>query len=116
MENDYTADEIMIVADLINALPRKRLGYRTPEELFDAELDRIFAAWSQRLSVRHGEFAFSLVAPLLPQKQIRSFCEFFVNYCNLLLQFTKFFALQKLSVFQQAENFFSPRPVSNPKI
>ena len=42
--DDYTADEIMIFADLINALPRKRLGYRTPEELFDAELDRIFAA------------------------------------------------------------------------
>ena len=42
--DDYTADEILIFADLINALPRKCLGYRTPEELFDAELDRIFAA------------------------------------------------------------------------
>lgn len=42
--DDYTADEIMIFADIINALPRKILGYRTPEELFDAELDHIYAA------------------------------------------------------------------------
>ncbi len=42
--DDYTADEIMIFADIINGLPRKLLGYRTPEELFDAELDRIYAA------------------------------------------------------------------------
>ena len=42
--DDYTADEIMIFADIINGLPRKILGYRTPEELFDAELDRIYAA------------------------------------------------------------------------
>ena len=41
--DDYTADEIMIFADIINGLPRKFLGYRTPEELFDAELDRIYA-------------------------------------------------------------------------
>ena len=32
-------------------------------------------------------FAFSLVATLLPQMHIRSICEPFVNYCNLLLQF-----------------------------
>lgn len=42
--DDYTADKILIFADIINALPRKQLGYKTPEELFDAELDRIFAA------------------------------------------------------------------------
>ncbi len=41
--DDYTADEIMIFADIINALPRKLLGYHTPEELFDTELDRIYA-------------------------------------------------------------------------
>ena len=41
---NYTADEIMIFADIINGLPRKRLKYRTPEELLDEELDRIFAA------------------------------------------------------------------------
>ena len=42
--NDYTADEIMIFADFINGLPRKILGYHTPDELFDKELDRIYAA------------------------------------------------------------------------
>lgn len=29
-------------ADEMNALPRKRLHYRTPEELFDAQLDLIY--------------------------------------------------------------------------
>ena len=38
--DDYSADEIMIFADIMNALPRKLLGYHTPEELFDAELER----------------------------------------------------------------------------
>ena len=42
--DEYTADEILIFADIINGLPRKPLGYRTPEELFDKELDRIYAA------------------------------------------------------------------------
>lgn len=42
--SNYTADDILIFADFINGLPRKALGYRTPEELFDAELDRIYAA------------------------------------------------------------------------
>ena len=42
--DDYTADEIMIFADIINGLPRKILSYRTPEELLDAELDLIYAA------------------------------------------------------------------------
>ena len=42
--DDYTADEIMIFADVINALPRKILAYHTPEELFDAELNMIYAA------------------------------------------------------------------------
>ena len=42
--SNYSADDTLIFADLINALPRKRLGYRTPEELFDKELDRIYAA------------------------------------------------------------------------
>jgi len=42
--DDYTADEIMIFADFINGLPRKQLGYHTPEELFETELDRIYTA------------------------------------------------------------------------
>lgn len=41
--DDYSADEIMIFADIINGLPRKLLGYQTPEELFEKELDRIYA-------------------------------------------------------------------------
>lgn len=41
---DYTADQILMFADIINGLPRKQLDYHTPEELFDEELDRIFAA------------------------------------------------------------------------
>ena len=39
----YTAEDITFMADWANALPRKILGYRTPEELFEAELDRIYA-------------------------------------------------------------------------
>lgn len=42
--SDYTADEICFFADCINGLPRKILGYRTPEELFDRHLDHIYAA------------------------------------------------------------------------
>ena len=41
--NDYSADEILIFGDIINNLPRKILGYYTPDELFDAELDRIYS-------------------------------------------------------------------------
>ena len=41
--SDYTADEICFFADCINGLPRKILGYATPEELFDRQLDRIYA-------------------------------------------------------------------------
>ena len=42
--SDYTADEICFFADCINGLPRKILGYATPEELFERQLDRIYAA------------------------------------------------------------------------
>ena len=42
--SDYTADEICFFADCINGLPRKTLGYATPEELFDRQLDCIYAA------------------------------------------------------------------------
>ena len=41
---DYTTDDICFFADCINGLPRKILGYATPEELFEAQLDRIYAA------------------------------------------------------------------------
>ena len=42
--SDYGAGEICFFADCINGLPRKILGYKTPEELFDCYLDRIYAA------------------------------------------------------------------------
>lgn len=39
----YTDEQILMFADEINALPRKRLGYLSPEELFDAQLDVIYS-------------------------------------------------------------------------
>ena len=41
---DYTQEEISFMADWCNGLPRKILNYRTPEELFEAELDKIYCA------------------------------------------------------------------------
>ena len=40
----YSPDDILHLADLMNALPRKILGYHTPEELFEKEPDRSYAA------------------------------------------------------------------------
>ena len=42
--NGFTPEQILMFADEINATPTKRLGYRTPEELFETELDRIYSA------------------------------------------------------------------------
>ncbi|WP_409970086.1 IS30 family transposase [Bengtsoniella intestinalis] len=42
--NGFTPEDILSFADEINATPTKRLGYHTPEELFEAELDRIYSA------------------------------------------------------------------------
>ena len=41
--HDFTDEQILMFAYEINATPRKRLGYQTPEELFDAQLDCIYA-------------------------------------------------------------------------
>ena len=46
MEN-YSSDYILAAADELNARPRKKLGYCTPEERFDAFLDRIYAVGSK---------------------------------------------------------------------
>ena len=46
MEN-YSAEYILAAADELNARPRRKLGYRTPEELFDAFLDRVYAVSSK---------------------------------------------------------------------
>lgn len=40
----FSDEDILSAADELNGRPRKKLGYRTPEELFDAFLDAVFAA------------------------------------------------------------------------
>jgi len=42
--SDYSIDDLLFFADRINGLPRKILGYHTPEELFEKQLDQIYAA------------------------------------------------------------------------
>jgi IS30 family transposase len=42
--DDYSDDDISFIADWSNGQPRKILNYRTPEEMFEAELDRIYAS------------------------------------------------------------------------
>lgn len=39
----YTIDEITRIEDWINTLPRRKLNYKTPEELFDQYLDAIYS-------------------------------------------------------------------------
>ena len=41
---NYSPDDVLHFADELNSRPRKRLGYQTPEELFDAFLDNLYAA------------------------------------------------------------------------
>lgn len=41
--NGYSIDEIAFIEEWCNTLPRKILNYRTPEELFENELDAIYA-------------------------------------------------------------------------
>lgn len=40
--SNYTDDQVLMFSDEINATPRKRLCYRTPEELFEKYLDQIY--------------------------------------------------------------------------
>ena len=39
----YSPEDILSAADELNGRPRKKLGYHTPEELFEAFLDRVYA-------------------------------------------------------------------------
>ena len=39
----YSAEQILHFADEMNALPRKQLGYRTPDELFEEFLDKVYS-------------------------------------------------------------------------
>ena len=41
--DNYSAQQIISFADEMNALPRRVLNYSTPEELFDAFLDRVYS-------------------------------------------------------------------------
>lgn len=40
--DNYICKDIMFIADWCNALPRKILGYKTSDEMF--ELDKIYAS------------------------------------------------------------------------
>lgn len=39
----YSAERILPFADEMNVLPRKQLGYQTPEELFEEFLDKVYS-------------------------------------------------------------------------
>ena len=41
--DSYSDEQICQIEIWCNSLPRKILGYSTPDELFEAELDRIYA-------------------------------------------------------------------------
>lgn len=40
---NYTGDQILWYADEMNGLPRKKLDYATPEELFENFLDQVYS-------------------------------------------------------------------------
>jgi IS30 family transposase len=42
--NDYSDEDISFIEEWMNSLPRRILGYNTPEELFEDELDAIYAS------------------------------------------------------------------------
>jgi IS30 family transposase len=42
--NNYNPDDIAFIEEWMNTLPRKILHYKTPEELFEEQLDLIYAA------------------------------------------------------------------------
>ncbi len=56
-------EDIAYMADWANSLCRKILGYRTPERLFEAEMDRIYALWRPRRA-----WFFERVPPLPPEE------------------------------------------------
>ena len=39
----YTTEDIQLIGDWANNLPRRILGYKTPEEVFERALDQIYA-------------------------------------------------------------------------
>jgi IS30 family transposase len=41
---EFSPEQILAFADELNGRPRRRLGYQTPEELFEAFLDSVYVA------------------------------------------------------------------------
>ena len=50
----FSPEYILSAADELNGRPRKKLGYRTPEELFDEFLDSVYAASNCGSIVQNG--------------------------------------------------------------
>ena len=46
----YSAEQILSFSDEMNALPRRTLGYATPEELFDTFLNQVYSIGSARIA------------------------------------------------------------------
>ena len=46
----YSAEQILCFADEMNDLPRKQLGYRTPDELFNEFLDKVYSLNSTQVA------------------------------------------------------------------
>ncbi len=59
---EYSAEQILQFADDINALPRKFLGYSTPEELFDDFLDQVYSVnkVQSNLITKHVQFEIAI--------------------------------------------------------
>lgn len=45
-----SAEQILYFADEMNALPRKQLGYQTPEALFEEFLDKVYSLHSTQVA------------------------------------------------------------------
>jgi len=108
----YTADEICFFADCINGLPRKILGYHTPEELFDRQLDPYLRRVTSPADAADTAF---VGAPLAPegrgevppfgsQRCSTSICYLFENYCNLLLHFAQEFPTIRQAILNCGRN------------
>ena len=48
---NYSAEQILLFAEYMNSLPRKSLGYYTPDDLFEAYLDTVYAVSYTHLDV-----------------------------------------------------------------
>ena len=48
--DSYSSEQILSFADEMNAMPRRILGYCTPEELFDAFLDQVYSVFKVQVS------------------------------------------------------------------